>query len=316
VDDKTGLIKTQYPHFEGKGNWGSVMDQVVLIVRNPRWAIPSYHSFLWEMNYAQDWEDSYAYLFRVFQSQPPAAAWVQWRDHRFEEEVQLWTWFIDFYMEGGTQYWMDLDYERNGQWPFRYLTETERNKKEKDPHCHYELDCVPVEVIMYEKLLDAGTGSDELAKIAEVLRNKIGMGQVVSREAISCVYNETWAQAELPFNNNRDEADPHAAYDFTVEQLGTILAALKAVIDKYSKGDWAADTRALALVEALVTYRDDVTDERDALKATAPAPMVHTAAYRTTLANWYDSIGRGNRYPKEKVQAWDSYWSLVHHMYE
>lgn len=35
-------IKTSWPHHEGIWNWGNQMDQVLLLIRNPRWAIPSY----------------------------------------------------------------------------------------------------------------------------------------------------------------------------------------------------------------------------------------------------------------------------------
>ncbi len=41
--DKNPLtVKTSWPHHEGNWNWGTQMDQVLLLVRSPRWAIPSY----------------------------------------------------------------------------------------------------------------------------------------------------------------------------------------------------------------------------------------------------------------------------------
>jgi len=38
-----GIIKTQYPHYKGAWSYGDTMDQVVMMVRNPRWAIPTYY---------------------------------------------------------------------------------------------------------------------------------------------------------------------------------------------------------------------------------------------------------------------------------
>jgi len=48
-------IKTSWPHKAGVWSWGSTMDQVILLVRNPRWAIPSYHTMQFELGYATDW---------------------------------------------------------------------------------------------------------------------------------------------------------------------------------------------------------------------------------------------------------------------
>ena len=42
-------IKTSYPHSEGVWSWGSRMDQMILLIRNPRWAIPSYHTMKFEL---------------------------------------------------------------------------------------------------------------------------------------------------------------------------------------------------------------------------------------------------------------------------
>ena len=33
--------------------------------------------------------------------------WTRWRDLRFKDEVKLYEWHIDFWMENGTTYWQD-----------------------------------------------------------------------------------------------------------------------------------------------------------------------------------------------------------------
>lgn len=37
-------INSSWPHEEGKWSWGKQMDQVLLLIRNPRRAIPSYQT--------------------------------------------------------------------------------------------------------------------------------------------------------------------------------------------------------------------------------------------------------------------------------
>eukprot|EP00957_Ditylum_brightwellii_P126714 9657876-Ditylum_brightwellii.AAC.1 len=226
------------------------MDQVVLVIRNPRWAIPSYHSLLHEIHYAHDWQTAYEYLHNTFQYRAPFENWIKWRDYRFDEEIDLYMWFIDFYMESGTQYWMDLDFERNGQWPFRYLTDSE---KKQDLHCVYDLDCFPKAIVTYEHLVDPNTGPAELTRIARVLKGKPGMDGVVGPDAVSCVWDQTWKQAKLPFNNNRDKGGRGAEeYKFTETQMEKMIDKLEFMIFKYSTGyNWEGHPLAMDLVSSL-----------------------------------------------------------------
>jgi len=155
IESMRGIKKTQYPNLEGIWSWGHILDNVVLIVRNPRWAIPSYHTLLSEIHYAHDCETAYKYLHRLFTMRPSVEDWIHWRNYHFHEEVYLWKVFIDYWMEDGKQYWMDYDYKRNGQFPFRWLNESEMKK---DAHCIYDLDCIPKAVVAYENLQNNITG--------------------------------------------------------------------------------------------------------------------------------------------------------------
>ena len=51
VNDKSGLLKTQYPHLGGIWSWGGKIDQAVLLLKNSSWALLSYHSLIWEIKY-------------------------------------------------------------------------------------------------------------------------------------------------------------------------------------------------------------------------------------------------------------------------
>eukprot|EP00957_Ditylum_brightwellii_P210234 15364713-Ditylum_brightwellii.AAC.2 len=58
---------------------------------------------------------------------------------------------------------------------------------------------------MYEHLVEPNTGSAELTRIVRVLKGKSGMDCSVGPNAVSCVWDQTWKQSKLPFNNNRDK---------------------------------------------------------------------------------------------------------------
>ena len=77
------------------------MDQVILLIRNPRWALPSYHTLRFELDYADNWLDSYVNLAQVYTKRSNIATWEDWRDERFEEEMQNYVDFLDFWISGG-----------------------------------------------------------------------------------------------------------------------------------------------------------------------------------------------------------------------
>eukprot|EP00548_Thalassiothrix_antarctica_P009791 CAMPEP_0194159010 /NCGR_PEP_ID=MMETSP0152-20130528/77591_1 /TAXON_ID=1049557 /ORGANISM="Thalassiothrix antarctica, Strain L6-D1" /LENGTH=462 /DNA_ID=CAMNT_0038868527 /DNA_START=62 /DNA_END=1450 /DNA_ORIENTATION=+ len=138
-----GIVKTQYPHHEGKWSYGDSMDQVVMLVRNPRWAIPSYfHNEYSSSSLKMKDEDSdsghgkphvanrpdngaYEEILNTFISavvkrdkrerMAQRKQWREWRDSHIEKEINLWALQIDFYMEDGAKYWMDGDSERKGE---------------------------------------------------------------------------------------------------------------------------------------------------------------------------------------------------------
>jgi len=99
-EGQTLHIKTGYPHHEGTWSWGDKMDQVVLLMRNPRWALPSYHTMRFELDFSESFVDSYLRIPYVYTVRPSVASWVTWRDINFEKEMQNWIDYIDFYMTG------------------------------------------------------------------------------------------------------------------------------------------------------------------------------------------------------------------------
>ena len=239
------------------------MNQVIYVLRNPRWAMQSYLTILSELNYAHTWEIAYDHLPEVFTKQAPMEDWIQWRDYRFNDEIRLWGLHIDFYMTNGQQYWMPIDFERNGQWPFQFYNESDRPWPQ-DYHCANDIDsCVPVAIIGYERLRDPVHGQGELHKIANALRGKHGM-TVLPEENIDCI-------TLAPDNDARDRNGlPRTAYNFTLEQMYKIEDKLVEYSDKYSTGQWANMTQAQDLVWDFEHYLVEVREEIAEMEANPP----------------------------------------------
>jgi len=307
--EKIGLVKTQYPHYEGIWSYGSSLDQVVLLIRSPLWAMPSYHTILSEIEYAHTWEEAYKHLDQVFTHRAPLDDWIKWRDYRFNDEIELWGDYIDFYMSNGIKYWFDYDFERNGQYPFRYANTTERY--EQDAHCILDVEtCVPKAVVSYENLIDPLTGPAELNKIADVLRGKPGM-TVLDPDGVSCIYHQTWLNAPEPNNDSRDDCpgcNPREDYKFTSAQLTKMADKLNQMIVKYST--WSGQ-QASDLVENFQSYLVEVLA---AIPGPNPAPAP-SGDYAKDLVDWYSSKGKGDRNSKAKLQSM-SLWDEVSQFYD
>eukprot|EP00547_Thalassionema_nitzschioides_P006919 CAMPEP_0194200986 /NCGR_PEP_ID=MMETSP0156-20130528/1388_1 /TAXON_ID=33649 /ORGANISM="Thalassionema nitzschioides, Strain L26-B" /LENGTH=422 /DNA_ID=CAMNT_0038926071 /DNA_START=312 /DNA_END=1580 /DNA_ORIENTATION=- len=311
---RVGIIKTQWPHYEGIWSYGATLNQTILVVRNPRWAIPSFHNILSEVNYGQDFSEVYPYLNDLFTKRAPIANWIKWRDLKFEKEIELWAWHIDYYMEQGSKYWTDLDFDRVGEKPFHFLTDEEKPWP-KDIHCINDIDCFPKALISYEKLRKHDTGPGELSKIANAVRDKKEM-TVISDEAIGCVWFETFIHAAAPNNDDRDFAgDLAEAFRFTNDQLEAMANKLEFMKEKYSAAEWANVTVAQDLVSAIEAYISDVGEERAYMLANPSPTPPPNPDYHQSLVDWYAGVGGGNRYEKDKVRAMRGYWPLVKQLY-
>eukprot|EP00546_Thalassionema_frauenfeldii_P006095 CAMPEP_0178919868 /NCGR_PEP_ID=MMETSP0786-20121207/14680_1 /TAXON_ID=186022 /ORGANISM="Thalassionema frauenfeldii, Strain CCMP 1798" /LENGTH=442 /DNA_ID=CAMNT_0020593855 /DNA_START=192 /DNA_END=1520 /DNA_ORIENTATION=- len=310
--EQVGIIKTQYPHYEGIWSYGATLDQVILLVRNPRWNIPAFHHYLHEVNYGQTFEEVYEHMYDIFSERSPLEEWIKWRDLNFENELNLWAYFIDFYMEGGSQYWEDLDVNRVGHKPLYFRNETERPWP-MDERCTDCMNCVPAKVISYEKLKDNSTGPEELRKIAEALRDKEGM-TVISDDSIECIWQDTWTHNTAPSNNDRGGL-PEADFGFTNLQLEEIYNTLNEMKSKYSSGSWATDPVAMDLVSAFDMYIAEITVEI-AVQSIDPAPTPSPdPSYYQSLVDWYEGVGRGNRYSVDQARTYAGFWEQVKHLY-
>lgn len=241
----TLFMKTSYPHPEGTWGWGDSMDQVILLVRNPRWALPSYHTMRYEIDFSNGWDESYSRIDYTYTMRPPTEMWAPWRDARFNTELDRWVWHIDFWMQDGLR-------RNDGS-----------NHSYKDIHCVYEIkSCRPKTIIQFEKIVDP----DEDVRIQEL--NKIGSVldaspnvSVIANEARPCVYKKVWERGEF-YNPGRDGHGPPAYQKtFTRQQVNAMRFQVHKLKEKYSRPPFNDLEHALDLVEILDEYDGQLSDE-------------------------------------------------------
>jgi len=312
--ERTGIVKTQYPHLEGIWSWGDKFDQVVLLIRNPRHAFPSYHTLLSEIHYAADWDTAAKYYLDIFKTKPTVANWIRWRDLLFHEELILWSEFIDYWMSGGMQYWVDLDLERNLQWPFQLVDEDSRNL---DVHCIYEMNCNPATVISFDRLSNPEQGPEEAAKLAKVLEGKKGM-TVIEEEAIPCVWNKTMDQDNpyLARNDFDRSGTSDKQYVFTLGQMKDMRDEVIRMKMKYASEKWVGNKNAQDLVTYFDEYIVDLNNEVSKMEMNFVPTAAPNEEYESDLHAWYVSIGRSGRYPREQMEALAGVWEKVKHLYD
>lgn len=64
------FIKANYPHHDGIWGWGTIADQVVLVVGNVRKSMVEFHDILWDLGYAT------SYVRPLFSGYPSSVAVV------------------------------------------------------------------------------------------------------------------------------------------------------------------------------------------------------------------------------------------------
>jgi len=279
----TPYVKTHYPHEEGIWSWGNDMDEVMLIVRNPRYAIPSYHTLISELGYALDYHIAYKYIANIFTQRPAVESWVKWRHTRFNEEIKLWAMYIDYWMEGGLQYWVDEDIARSGQFPFKFVPEYIK----KDQFCEgYEINCKPTHTLCYETLVDPIKGPEESRRIAYALKDNSDIF-VINERAWDCVYNMTMDQRA----NDDRQGPSRDEFKFTFSQMETMVDTLKNMLTKYSTGLFENNTMAQTLVGCFGEYIDNLEIEMEEMESTDIDPDQEEIM---EAVEWFANVGQGD----------------------
>ena len=72
------------------------------MLRHPADAIRSYRDVRYELAYSSDWAESHARKEYTYSYEGPMEHFYWWKqDGGFIQEMKLWSWFIDFWMENG-----------------------------------------------------------------------------------------------------------------------------------------------------------------------------------------------------------------------
>jgi len=266
------FMKANYPHHEGHWTWDDTMDQVMLVMRNPRHAIIEYHDVLNDINYATSAESAYNMSGNLYRKRAPLDEYLAWRDNRTLNEIHWYGWFIDYWMEAGLL--RDI--------PSHRLTTTEHFKREAQPgpfvesgrayevmvgnmtvsptydiHCVYDLDCEPVAIISIERLLDPILGPNESNKIAEAIDGKLGM-TVIESEARKCVWRELVVNKK-GVRNMLDRTGPQTdTYIFTDVMHQKMIDQLNRLKTKYSASEWSGKATVQDLLSIIDEYITDI----------------------------------------------------------
>jgi hypothetical protein len=230
------FIKTSYPHPEGIWSWKDNMDQSMMLIRSFRWALPSYHTMRYELDYSDGWNKSYIRRNFTYTVSSSNEEWEAWRDSRFDVELSLWSWFIDFWMQNGLR--------------------TDGTEDYQDYHCQIHMEeCHPKILVQYEKLynVNKNIGQAESEKIARLIESSSNI-TIIDEEAWPCIYNSVVDRTEL-FNPNRNgKGPPVDQKGFTCAQLEAMMTEMTLLRDKYSVSPWDQDSVAADLVYALDEY--------------------------------------------------------------
>ena len=277
-------LKTSYPHHEGIWSWGSMMDQMVMLIRNPRFAIPSYHTMRYELDYSKNWDESYSRINYTYTERPEVEEWIPWRDRKFDDELDYWANFTDFWMTGGQKWVVDgTEYDY-------HCIDHATNDGFMVPKM---LDCKPKTIIQFEKLYspDEDTGTAELLKLASVL-DGVEHTNIIDLEARPCVYKEVMRRHQF-YNRNRDGKGPDPELKkFTPAQLTKMKRKMQELKEKFSTGIWLEDKDAVTLVMILNSYINEVQaeltvmlDYYDATEQPTPSPAYSEPC--TDTPGWY-----------------------------
>ncbi|GFH56481.1 hypothetical protein CTEN210_12957 [Chaetoceros tenuissimus] len=284
------FIKADYPHHEGIWGWEDEGDQVILIVSDIQRVMVQYHDILWDIGYAQTFEEAYERIENLYKEEevdvehqnPPVEDFLVWRDLRVFDEIHWYSWFIDFYMENGLM--RDIfNHEKTvrAQWMLatmphyftkhetrfgRFVEEGQVVEDDFAPMCQTLAEtCYPVLIIDPEKLIDPLYGPTEARKMAELINGTEGFEDwMIEEEAWECIWNELITERKgIKTFLDRVTLD-YESYQFSFELKNEMHNELQRLISKY---EVQTDQVAQDLVNILRKHRDR-------LGVTEPMPSI------------------------------------------
>lgn len=229
-------LKTAYPHKEGVWTWGDKFSQAVLLIRNPRWSLPSYHNMRFELDFSSNWAESYVRIPFVYKSRPDVEKWESWRDVHFDEELENWSNYIKFWMEDGL------------------LPDGSH-----DAHCGTDLDCHPKAILDFDKFYQEHP-TTEFFKISKVLGTNANV-ELIAAEARACILDSVFDRKALHNANRNGNGPAPSLKKFSAAQLSDMLSTITELKNRYSVAPWTDDLVANELVLILDEYSNQITAE-------------------------------------------------------
>lgn len=239
-------LKTSWPHADSVWSWGDQMDQTILLLRNPRWAIPSYHAMRYELDFSEDWASSLVRIPYIYTGRPSVELWEAWRDENFETELDAYIDHINYWMDGGKN------------------TVT----GEFDAECtDNKIDCRPKTVLDFDTFYKENPDTEfyKLGQILEGTYTNETSVQLLAAQAQVCALDKVYDTSALRHNNFRNgEGKPLAPeFRFTSAQLQLMEDKLVEVRNKYVMLMTAEGQLESELVLILNRYIASVTMQKN-----------------------------------------------------
>jgi len=273
------FIKANYPHHEGIWGWQDEADQVVLVVSDIQKSMIEYHDILWDIGYAQTFEEAYERMHMLYKEEeegiphenPPVEDFLIWRDLRVFDEIHWYTWFFDYYMEDGLMRDMfSHNVTTETQWKLatlpnfftkfemrygRFVDEGEAVEPNYDPMCAtLSQGCYPAVVIDPQKLVHPEYGPAEARKLAEVVNGTKGFDDwMIEEEAWECIWHELVTKRKgIKTYLDRGTLD-YDSYTLSFELKNEMWNELNRLIEKYEDKE---DQVAIDLVSIITRHRN------------------------------------------------------------
>jgi len=245
LGDNLVAMKTSYPHPEGNWTWEDRMHHSVMVIRNPMQTLIDYHNIREEIKPAQNVEDMKRLnkTDEVFTKESDLSHWFVWRDAAFDNEMDLYGWFIEYWMDNGRR-------RNNGTGEVYY-----------ESSCTDLMvgGCTPKAIIQYEALMDEERGEDEVVKLASVLVDSAGV-PVIDQSVWSCTYHEVMKKDSF-YSAKKRGASSGVQKKFSYKQLAAMKREVERLRDKYTLPIYESVPSASQLVLVLEEYLVDISDE-------------------------------------------------------
>ncbi len=235
-----------------------------------------YHSVIWDLQYLDVYTQALRFQHNLYWARPPQSLFLTWRDEKVSEEIHWWSWFIDYWMEGGLMRDI-ITHQVTTQEHWNMLTDrfSTLSLEEKsyanivgdatvtptyDPNCVYKMTdgCAPQVIISAERLVSPSAFSYEMQKIGSSIANKPGISDYVSPpEDWDCI----WKQVVLNKRGIRtylERGGDEVEYNFSAEMLTLMISETTRLINKYST---VSSTIASNLVFYLNEYLTQLQQE-------------------------------------------------------